>query len=162
VAAPVAGDGGDELAALECQQRRSPRRPHGRRAGHVAEHGDLTEALARPLVAAKDAVFEYLDLALLDQVEESPGSPWSMWGEVDQQADPDRLQGADGGAQPDQRRDERERLGEQPARRVAVAAESAALVRSLHVGLQEKVSDEMRNDEHGKYLDPGHRAGNVS
>jgi hypothetical protein len=31
-------------------------------------------------------------------------------------------------------------------------------VRSLHVGLQEKVSDEMRNDEHGKYLDPGHRA----
>ena len=43
---------------------------------------------------------------------------------------------------------------------IAVAAESAALVHSLHVCLQEKVPDEVGNDEDGEYLNPGHgRAG---
>ena len=47
-----------------------------------------------------------------------------------------------------------------PRGEIAVAAESAALVHSLHVCLQEKVAHEVGNDEDGEYLNPGHgRAG---
>ena len=42
------------------------------------------------------------------------------------------------------------------------AAEAAALVRRLHVGLQEEVADEMGDDEDREYLYPGHGGGTVS
>ena len=65
----MAGDRADELIALEPQQPGRLRRPDGGGPGHVAEQGDLAERFPRALVAAEAAVFEDLDLTLLDQVE---------------------------------------------------------------------------------------------